>query len=111
MLKIDIEKEKASIVVAGAMGTVICELTEAISSIYNQIREQDEMAGFLFQCGVKAVVTDKKSPVWANKEAPKEALRTSVVKDEKNVTLEDVKKIVDGGASMDAIRAFLEDVL
>ena len=50
MLKIDIEKEKASIVVAGAMGTVICELTEAISSI--TIRSASRTRWPVFSSGV-----------------------------------------------------------
>lgn len=108
MLKIEIDKGKTAVTVAGALDTVICELAELVANIYNQIREQDKTAVFLFRCGVKTMIADEKTPVWADKELPKAARKTAVVVDEKNVTADDLKKIVDAGAPMDAIRAFLE---
>ena len=108
MLKIEIDEGKTSVTVAGSLDTVIRELAELVANIYNQIREQDRTAALLFRCGMKTVIADEKAPVWADREPPKAARKTAVVVDEKNVTTDDLKKIVDGGASMDELRAFLE---
>lgn len=106
MLKIECNGENTNVVAAGSLKVIAIEMGAALASLYEHIYAENSEAAGAFREIITAVVADPSSPIWAPE---KKHAKFSFVRGEKELSAKDIRKVLDAGAGIDAIKALLED--
>lgn len=103
-------KAFASVEMAGEIAVIAAEIGGALSSAYNQIKEQDKNAAKKFRFLLTELVSNEHSPMWDASKDSGTVCRAAIVRDGEKLTGDDIADLLRRGMPKDIVKSLLEEM-
>lgn len=103
-------KAFASVEMAGEIAVIAAEIGGALSSAYNQIKEQDKNAAKKFRFLLTELVSNEHSPMWDASKDSGTVCRAAIVREGEKLTGDDIADLLRRGMPKDIVKSLLEEM-
>ena len=103
-------KAFASVEMAGEIEVIAAEIGGALSSAYNQIKEQDKNAAKMFRFLLTELISNEQSPMWDTCKDRDTVCRAAIVRKGAKLTGDDIADLLRRGTPKDIIKSLLEEM-
>lgn len=103
-------KAFASVEMAGEIAVIAAEIGGALSSAYNQIKEQDKNAAKKFRFLLTELVSNEHSPMWDASKNSGTVCRAAIVREGEKLTGDDIADLLRRGMPKDIVKSLLDEM-
>lgn len=103
-------KAFASVEMAGEIAVIAAEIGGALSSAYNQIKEQDKNAAKKFRFLLAELVSNEHSPMWDASKNSGTVCRAAIVREGEKLTGDDIADLLRRGMPKDIVKSLLDEM-
>lgn len=103
-------KAFASVEMAGEIAVIAAEIGGALSSAYNQIKEQDKSAANAFRFLLTELISNEHSPMWDASKNSGTVCRAAIVREGEKLTGDDIADLLRRGMPKDIVKSLLEEM-
>lgn len=103
-------KAFASVEMAGEISVIAAEIGGALSSAYNQIKEQDKNAAKKFRFLLTELISNEQSPMWDTCKDCDTVCNAAIVRKGAKLTGDDIADLLRRGTPKDIVKSLLEEM-
>ena len=103
-------KAFASVEMAGEIAVIAAEIGGALSSAYNQIKEQDKNAAKKFRFLLTELISNEQSPMWDTCKDCDTVCNAAIVRKGAKLTGDDIADLLRRGTPKDIVKSLLEEM-
>lgn len=103
-------KAFASVEMAGEIAVIAAEIGGALSSAYNQIKEQDKNAAKEFRFLLTELISNEQSPMWDTRKDCDTVCNAAIVRKGAKLTGDDIADLLRRGTPKDIVKSLLDEM-